>query len=141
MAQAIFAKLLADRGMDGQVMSAGTGAVEGAAAATHAVQVMKEQGLDLSTHQATALTPALIDDADLILTMSESHKDVIRDMKPQAIEKTFSLKEFVGKSGDVADPFGRDVEVYRETATLLRQLLEEAIEKLPPLRQGKDENA
>lgn len=122
-------------------MSAGTAAVDGASAATQAVQVMKEQGLDLSSHEATPLTPELVDEADLILTMSASHKDVIRKMKPQAIEKTFLLKEFVGQTGDIADPFGRDVEVYRETAAVLRELLEEAVERLPAVGQGNDENA
>ena len=85
---------------------------------------MREQGLDLTEHEATLLTPDLIREADLILTMTSSHKDAIREMAPGAIEKTFSLPEFVGEAGDVHDPVGQGVDVYRETAVRLQRLLE-----------------
>lgn len=132
--------LLAERGLAASVTSAGIAAMDGGAAAHNAVQVMREQGLDLSGHEATLLTPGLIDEADLILTMSSSHKDAIREMKPGAIEKTFSLKEFVGQAGDVDDPVGQSVDVYRQTAAALRKLLEQALEKLDFRGQGNSDN-
>lgn len=136
MAQVILEQLLAARGLRARVTSAGIAAADGAPAAAAAVQVMQEQGLDLSGHEAKLLTPALIDEADLILTMSSAQKDAIRDMNAGAIEKTFSLAEFVGRSGDVDDPVGQSVEVYRQTAARLRQLLEQAVEKVDFTRQG-----
>jgi len=136
MAEALLRQLLARRGLKGKVTSAGIAAVPGAPAAEQAVQVMREQGLDLTEHEATLLTPDLIREADLILTMTSSHKDAIREMAPGAIEKTFSLPEFVGEAGDVHDPVGQGVDVYRETAVRLQRLLERALEKLEFPGQG-----
>lgn len=137
MAKAILEQLLKERGLTASVISAGTDALAGDAASPHAVEVMREQGLDLSGHAAVRLTAALVEQADLILTMSERHKEVVRSIDPQAIEKTFALKEFVGESGDVTDPFGQDVETYRKTAAALRELLAKAVERIPIFRARK----
>jgi len=141
MAQALLREILARRGVEARVLSAGIAASAGGSASPEAVQVMQEHGLDLSGHSTTPLTVALIDEADVILTMSERHKEAVRAMKPQAIEKTFCLTEFVGETGDVEDPFGRDVEAYRKTAELLRALLEKAADRLPLSGQGNGVNA
>lgn len=136
MAEALLRELLAERGIEATVSSAGTGADPGTPAAPHAVTVMQEHGQDLSRHQATRLTAALVEQADLILTMTPYHKDLIRDMNPGAIEKTFSLHEFVGEEGEVRDPFGGDVDAYRQTAAQLKELLRKAVEKLDLPGQG-----
>lgn len=135
MAHIMFQQLIAQRGLAWRVSSAGIAAAEGAPAARDAVAVMKEHDLDLSGHEATMLTPALIEDADIILTMTVSHKDAVNRISPAADEKTFSLKEFVGLSGDVDDPIGQGVEVYRETAAEMRELLEQSVQQL--LRKRK----
>lgn len=140
MAEVILKQLLAERGVPMTVTSAGTAAMNGSSAAHNAMQVMREEGLDLSGHRSTLLTRDLVEDADLILTMSSTHKDTIRAMNPAAIEKTFSLKEFVGEAGDVEDPVGQSVEVYRQTAASLRRLLEKSLEKLGFRGQGNTDN-
>lgn len=141
MAQVLLQKILSERGLQASVRSAGTDAADGGAASAHAVQAMREYGLDLSDHRAARLTAALIDEADLILTMSARHKEAVRELRPQAVEKTFVLTEFVGEADDVADPFGQDVEAYRNTAKRLRELLEKAVERLSLSGQGNSENA
>lgn len=135
MARIMFQQLLDERGLNWRVKSAGIAAADGAPAARDAVEVMKEHGLNLSTHEATLLTPTLVSEADLILTMTAAHKDAVRRIDPAAIEKTFSLREFVGLSGDVDDPVGRGIDVYRKTAAELRSLLAQAVQQL--LRDGE----
>ncbi|MGI9862809.1 hypothetical protein SDD30_15635, partial [Moorella naiadis] len=60
-----------------------------------AVQALAEMGLDLSSHRARQLTAAMVQDADLILTMTADHKEYILRNYPAAGSKTFTLKEYV----------------------------------------------
>ncbi|HHV78809.1 MAG TPA: low molecular weight protein arginine phosphatase [Firmicutes bacterium] len=136
MAAAILRKLAAEQGLELQVESAGTDAFEGQRAHEHALQVMKEKGLDISSHEARRLSPELAEEADLILTMTLGNKRQIVSQVPSAAEKTFTLAEYGMAHGEeVADPFGKDVEVYRRTAEQLERLLTEVLRRL---RKGAD---
>lgn len=127
MAAAIFNDIAMKRDIDVMIESAGLAAPDGEAASLNAVKALAEMGIDLSYHRAKTLSPELIDIADVILTMTESHKAVI---SPYAPDKVFTLKEYVGENGDVADPYGGDIEIYRSTASELKALLEKLAEGL-----------
>ena len=116
-----------------KINSAGLAAQTGDKASPHAIQVVKEEGLDLDTHRATQLTPQAVEQADLILTMTSGHKRIILQVMPKARGKVFTLKEFVGNSledQDVLDPFGQSIEVYHSCAQEIKLLLEKLVEKL-----------
>jgi len=132
MAEILFRDMLEKEGMNGiEVRSAGISAFEGQGASSQAIEVMKERGLDLSSHRATRLTSDLIRQADLILTMTESHKNLVKIMEPAAFDKTYTLKEYVGESPtDITDPYGQAVEVYRHCALEIEKSLKKLIEKL-----------
>ena len=70
--------------------------------------------------------------ADLILTMTEAHKEALLHVNPAVESKTFTLKGFVqaGKDGDVYDPFGGDLETYRHTFTELSRIIDQLEQKL-----------
>ena len=89
-----------------------------------------ELGLNLSSHAAKPLTPALLADATLVLVMTKSHKETILRDRPQLLEKVFTLTEFVGEDGDVSDPFGGSQELYRQMALQLRLLMRCVVENL-----------
>jgi protein-tyrosine-phosphatase len=140
MAEALFKKILAEKRPDLvtlSISSAGTSAAEGAGATPTAIGVMKEYGADLSGHRARRITPEIIAGADLILTMTRNHLETIRAIVPGAVEKAFTLKDFVGAKGsaDIADPFGGDAETYRRTAAELEESLSLLARKLGG-RQG-----
>lgn len=44
--------------------------------------------------------------------------------------KIDSLKTYVGKSGDVRDPFGGDKTTYSDTAVEIKELIDLTLEKL-----------
>jgi len=97
MAEVIFKDLLEkhrDELKDIRVLSAGISAVEGDAASSPAVQVMDEWGLNLKDHRARVLMPELVEEADLILTMTEKHRNDVIARFPAAAKKTFTLKGF-----------------------------------------------
>ena len=74
----------------------------------------------LASHDAKKLTPELMEWADLILVMGPRMKEGL----PK--EKTRTLKEYAGESGDIADPFGGSLDTYlkcaREISDIFRLL-------------------
>ncbi|MDW7675703.1 MAG: low molecular weight protein arginine phosphatase [Bacillota bacterium] len=110
MAEKIAIKILTEMGQAHQVFisSAGTMAWPGQAASPNAVAVMADKGIDLSDHAATLLSPEAIEQADIIITMTEGHKAQILSINPEAEEKVMAL--------NVSDPFGQPKIVYEECA-------------------------
>lgn len=114
-----------------EVASAGTGAWDGAPASEGAYLVSLEHDVDLSEHRARLLTREVVADADLILTMGRHHQARVLELGGD--DKTHVLGEFVGREGadaEVSDPFGGDLEVYRQTFAELSDLVRTAVERL-----------
>jgi protein-tyrosine-phosphatase len=122
-----------------EVASAGTGAWEGAPASEGAYLVGIENDLDLSTHRAQLLTRELVGASDLILTMARHHRVRVQELGGEG--RTHLLGEYTGLSGpeaEVSDPFGSDIEVYRETFRELETLVTRAVERLAAEHQDAD---
>lgn len=127
MAQAIATDLLAGRD-NVAVISAGVFASDGAPATGEAVDAVAKLGLDLSRHRSTALTAELINQADVIYTMTDSHRRAILDQWPSAADKTHRLDP----DRDIADPIGGSPEVYRQCADMIRKPLQQRIKEQQP---------
>src|SRR5437879_13541807 len=132
LAAALLQRALAQRGInDLEVSSAGTGAWDGAPVSEGAYLVGLERGLDLSSHRARLLTRELVDSADLILTMARHHRARVDELGGEG--HVFVLGEYAGREGDdaeVSDPFGGDLDVYRDTCVELEALLQTAVGRL-----------
>ncbi len=107
-----------------EVISAGLSVLFPSPAAENACRVMEDYGLDLSSHRSRQLTASMVTDADLVLTMTRGHKAILHTLFPSQKEKIHSLCEYAGQSGDVEDPFGGDLDVYRECAGKILELCE-----------------
>jgi len=94
MAEAIFKDRIRNLNLDIEVISAGTAVFRKSKASNHAIHVMDEKGIDLSSHRSRAVSPEMIDRADLILTMTQEHKKAVLEIAPRAAEKVFTLKEY-----------------------------------------------
>jgi protein arginine phosphatase len=128
MAEAI----LKNKNLDGiEVRSAGIFASTGSEASPNAKQVLDNNNI-AHNHRSTLLSRDEVDWADLILTMTASHKQAIVQQHPRAIEKMFTLKEYVGETGDldVSDPYGGSLTTYEYTYKQLEKLIDKVIEKL-----------
>ncbi|MFD2170208.1 low molecular weight protein arginine phosphatase [Tumebacillus lipolyticus] len=97
MAEPLMRKRLQQAGLGGrvEVRSAGVAAMSGSPASQGAINVLKAKGLDGAAHAASPLDRELVDWADLILTMGQSHKRAILERYIEALDKTCTLKEFV----------------------------------------------
>lgn len=128
MAEAI----LTNKNIDNiEVKSAGIFAMDGSPASHNAQKVLKEEKIEYD-HQAKMLTEDLVNWATYIFTMTNNHKRTILDMFPTSSGKTFTLKEFAeeNNSGDISDPFGGSLDVYRHTYVEIRTYIEKAIKQL-----------
>jgi protein-tyrosine phosphatase len=94
------------------VLDAGTG--EGGYPVTdETLATASRRGLDLSGHVSTSVSPAMIDEADLILTMERAHVRSIVVGHPDAWSKTFTLKELVRRAEVVGvRPAGQSIEKW-----------------------------
>ncbi|MGG1677920.1 low molecular weight protein arginine phosphatase [Neobacillus sp. NRS-1170] len=128
MAEAI----LRHKKIDGmEVRSAGIYAAHGSEASAHAKQVLDDNKV-AHNHRSTLLTNQGVDWADLILTMTSSHKFSIQQQYPHSTTKVFTLKEYTGEpfDHDVIDPYGGNLAQYKETFNQLDKLIEKAIGKI-----------
>lgn len=108
MAEGIMKELLKDQ--DVRIISAGTSVLMSGPANNKAIEVMREMGIDITTHKSQAVTVDMIKEADVILTMTENHKEDILDLHPAAKEKVFTLKEFASREYDIGSQKILDLE-------------------------------
>ena len=120
-------KIASENDIDVVSESAGMFAEAGAEASVEAQEVMKQYDIDLSGHRARQITQQLIDESDIILTMTEGHRMLLGS---GAEDKVFTIAEYAGLSGDVSDPFGGDLEEYEQTALEIYDLLTEIAERI-----------
>jgi protein-tyrosine phosphatase len=103
------------------VLSAGLAATPGARAAADACRIVEARGGTLRDHASQPLTPELIDAADLILPMTRDHRDAILDYHPEAADRVRLLDP---SGGDIPDPIGSGLDVYRRTAQVIEEHLD-----------------
>lgn len=116
-----------------EVLSAGTATVAGLPASIGAMDAMQHFGLSIDDHASRPLNAYLLEDADLVLTMTDSHKQAILKFMPEVAAKVFTLGEFAGTDENIPDPFGSPVEEYIRCAKALEALILAVAEKCCPL--------
>lgn len=124
--------LLKSRNIDGMgVRSAGIYATQGAHISRNSQLVLEKEMIPF-THTSSAVDETLVGWADLILTMTASHKHAIILGFPHAISKVYMYKEFVTPNDikDVSDPYGGDLFTYENTLRELQVLTDELVKKL-----------
>ncbi len=93
MAEALLRDMAERAGKTVEVRSAGVGAVDGCPVSPGAAEVLRKRNLPVPG-PSRALTKELLDWADLVLTMTVSHKRAVIQRHPDAAGKTYTLKEF-----------------------------------------------
>jgi len=104
-----------------KIISGGTAAVYGMPASDKAAEVLKEYGGDISGHRSQPVTLTMIEEADQIYVMTQGHLTTLKEWIPSAASK-ISLLSPSGE--DIADPIGKDIEAYRQSALKIKNGLE-----------------
>lgn len=107
-----------------QISSAGIYAHPNEKATEEAKAVMAKYEIDLSSHTSRRLNSRMVEEADIILTMTVSQREEIKKKWPEKSEnKVYTVKEFamlIGESNikenflDIVDPYGLSASHYEE---------------------------
>jgi len=133
MAEALLKKKLKERKFNNiEVASAGIGAYEGMSASNETAALLKDEGIDVSRHQARRATDDILKRSDLILVMQRFQENDILDRCPFLKGRVYLLEEFSRFRQDnleIIDPMGRGLDVYRQVFSIIK----EAIDRMPDL--------
>ena len=138
IAQVLLERMLAERGAGHQVRIRSGGiasyARDGMLPSLDARIVLREDGItlgedglvstDLKRHRH------LVEEADLILTMTTAQKDAIGVYAEADGRAVFTLKEFAGEVGDIGDPATQGEEVFRACRDEIKRCLTLSIDRL-----------
>lgn len=92
--------------------------------------VLAENEMNAENHLSTQLDEEVVRTSWLILTMTEKHKNMLVTNFPNAVNKTFTISEYAGFNQDIDDPYGQDIEHYRETFKKIKTRIDLIWEKL-----------
>ena len=132
MAEKLLKKKVCDKRIENKffICSSGIYAYPDDRSTYEAIKIMKDEyEIDLSEHRATAVRDSNIDDMDLVLCMTNAHKQSLVSIYPNLENKIFLVKDYVGLFGEVADPYGGRLEIYSECAKELDYYLDLLLEK------------
>ncbi len=134
MAEALLRQRLEPAG-GWQIESAGTWGLDGHPASSHAIQVMDERGLDITSHSSRTVDYDIIAGADLVLAMTRNHVEALRAEFPdQAARVVYLLSEMKDQRRyDIEDPYGGSLDEYRACADELDELVGAGLEQIKAL--------
>ena len=107
-----------------KVKSAGIYALEGGEISENAKSVLEAEQISMD-HRSKMVRNDDLEWADLILTMTSAHKELVLRSYPEVKAKIFTLKEYAAPytSKDISDPFGGDYHQYEQTFQELKQYI------------------
>jgi protein-tyrosine-phosphatase len=139
MAEAMLRKMLADfqgKAREIKVDSAGIAprARDGSDITLDVKWLLKEEGIPVENFRSQDLKrhKELLVEADLVLTMSQEQKERVRQLPEANGKGIYTLKEFVGEAGDIADPFSGGDEAYAPCRDEIKRCLQKLIARLLP---------
>ncbi|MFS8354642.1 low molecular weight protein arginine phosphatase [Bacillus nitratireducens] len=112
-----------------EVQSAGVFAYPGSDASIFAKEALAEKGISID-HAAQQVNEALLDWADIVVTMTANHKQIVLGHYPSVEKKLntlYGLTEGIGK--DISDPFGGSLSIYKETLDEMEKLVQTLLKK------------
>ena len=136
MAEHILKQHLEIRGIDVRVTSAGIAAYarDGALVSLDTRLALRDDGIyideeltstDLKRH------PEMLDEADLIIAMTEEQARSLVEKFPGAVGRTVhTLRSFAGEQGDIDDPYEKGDVVFAECREEIKRLIPVLIDRL-----------
>jgi protein arginine phosphatase len=101
-------------GIEAEIRSAGVSAMDGMAVSRHSSDILREKGASEGVTGANSLRRDTVQWADLILTMTMSHKRALLERHPYAVDKVYTLKEYAEVSPSAMDTLRQKEELLSE---------------------------
>ena len=109
--------------------SAGISVMTGSQVSNHSVDSLKEYNIDISKHIPVQINSIMLNDCDLVLTMTASHQKYLHAFYPEYADKIFSISEYTGCK-DISDPYGGDINTYKRCAAEIKNAVAMLIERI-----------
>jgi sulfate adenylyltransferase len=120
---------------DVEFSSAGTHALDGEPITPDMVAVLPP-GLDTSAFRSRRLTPELVEQAGLVVTMEAAHRELVLDEQPAAFRKVFTLGQLAKAIETAPAELDRDALLVHLGAT--RRNADPALDVPDPYRRGTE---
>ena len=111
-----------------QVISAGVATRDGEPVSENSVIALKKAGIDISRHCSQPVTQEMLNDALIVLGMTESHRSIIRHKASPVPKHLYLFREFLPPPAEkeIGDPYGGPLKVYEASR-------DEMVEAIPSL--------
>ncbi len=129
MAEYLTKRIITEKELNFRVASAGF-VTDGMAISENSNYVLALNGIDASEHTSTLLNEENLRKSWLVLTMTANHKNKILQLYPASASKVYTLSEYAGFSSDITDPFGKDIEYYKNTFEEINEKVKIIFEKI-----------
>lgn len=136
MAEAVFRSLASQRldcsvdqlrenGVD--VFSAGVAAPDSAPASPEAIEVLREQGIELTNHLSQQVTDEMLSQSDLVITMTAGHLGILTSARPDIAGRMRTLR---ADGSGISDPIGGGIDEYRHCVKEITRCLEPILDDI-----------
>lgn len=134
MAEGILRLKAREKNIPLTISSAGVAAADGGPISSHARQVLQDKEIEDSI-QSKPVTEEAVQWAELILTMTMSHKRALIERYPHAADKIFTLKEYTLESElhQEREKLAAELEIKK---ALAQEITDSELHRLALLHQG-----
>ena len=129
MAEYLARRIITEKELQLRTTSAGFTA-DGMPISENSNYVLALNGIDASDHVSTLLNEEILRKSWLILTMTANHKSKILQLYPDSASKVYTLSEYADFNNDITDPFGKDIEYYKNTFEEINEKVKIIFEKI-----------
>ena len=106
-----------------KIRSRGLSVSIGLGANSKSIVAMDMEGIDIRGHVAKRFDINEVSEDTLILGMTRGHKDHLLAYFPELKGRVYTILEYIGVAGQVADPYGGDQDTYNQCAKLLKKAI------------------
>jgi protein-tyrosine-phosphatase len=132
MAEAILNALAEDAGLGLRAESAGVAALEGADMDSGARAALEEMGIYAGDHRARQVIRSLVEEADLVLTMSPRQSAKLLESFDVSPDKVHTLPAYsYGASSreGIVDPHGQSMQTYRAASRVIAEHVSSLVDR------------
>ncbi|MFI5355844.1 MAG: low molecular weight protein arginine phosphatase [Opitutales bacterium] len=117
------------------VVSAGIYARDGEPVSENSVVALRKVGIDIAGQVSQPVTQALLDDALMVLVMTESHRALLLVQAEPPPAHLYLFREFLPlEDKEISDPYGGPLKVYERCRDELVEAIPSLVAQLKTLR-------
>ena len=132
MAEGLLAQALKKKNRsDVEVLSAGIAAFSCLGPTLETLELLSQEGIDMSAHRSKKADKLMLLSSDLILVMEDYHEQYILELTPGLRNRLYLLKEFakISDSGlNIGDPIGQTENFYEKTFYTIKEAVAKIVD-------------